>query len=217
MLSLYPVKDEARGGTRLAWGYVLDAAYETDDPGAEDDGPRLADLSPARRRPPEDMTALQWAAWLNNAAPPNVPDAMHPSMDAIVPWSAAKEYMATILSGLPFPIDPSVRLLTTVSMIPLGLGARRLPLFGWTDEELAVMFCVHPYVHASESEKVLSKLRLANDLAFEMGGKRYLNGWLPFEEAHWRSQLGASLATLRALKEKHDPQRILNPGFCPLL
>jgi cytokinin dehydrogenase len=142
---------------------------------------------------------------------------MHPSFDAILPWSEAEEYIATMLSGLPFPIAPSIRLQTTVSMIRLGRGALRPPLFGMPDENPAVMFCIHPYVHPAESEKVCSKLRLANDPAFEVGGKRYLNGFLPFDDSHWRRQLGDELPALISLEDEYDPQRILTPSFCPLL
>ncbi|HYR68632.1 MAG TPA: hypothetical protein VER77_02015, partial [Candidatus Dormibacteraeota bacterium] len=59
-------------------------------------------------------------------------------------------------------------------------------------------------------------LENASRLSVAMGGKRYLSGYVEFDEAEWRAHFSAEWEFLRGAKQKYDPDGILNPGFVPL-
>ena len=46
-----------------------------------------------------------------------------------------------------------------------------------------------------------------------MGGKRYLSGYINFDEETWRDHFGDRWGDLVAAKKKYDPENLLNPGF----
>ena len=215
MITLYRTSRDGLREKQVEWGYAVDLLREVDAPGESDDSGVLAGLGFSRCIQLENMTATQFARWLNNARPQTLPATIHPSMDVILPWSAAREYISTILEGVPFQISPPCSLMTTVSVIPLARSALTRPMLRLPSEDFLLGFSIHPYVSLQESNLVLAKLRMANDLAFEVGGKRYLVGWLPFEADHWRRQFDTYWPTVVDMKSRYDSRRILNPGFCP--
>ena len=50
-----------------------------------------------------------------------------------------------------------------------------------------------------------------------MGGKRYLSGYVEFDEEDWRAHFGPEWEFFQTAKRRYDPDGILNPGFVPLV
>ena len=49
-----------------------------------------------------------------------------------------------------------------------------------------------------------------------MGGKRYLSGYIDFDEEQWKAHYGDEWEPFCDAKRLYDPDGILNPGFVPL-
>lgn len=144
---------------------------------------------------------------------PGSADFAYPWTDVILPWSQAKHYIETILEGLPLPISAPY-IFRTARIIRFAPKHRlRMPLFRVPDEEEVLGFGIYPLVPKQDLPMVLRRLRLLNDLALKMGGKRYLIGWLPFGQPEWRQHFGEYWPKVNELKRKYDPKGILNPGF----
>ena len=59
----------------------------------------------------------------------------------------------------------------------------------------------------------LALLRTASDLCTQIGGKRYLSGWLDFDYTRWKQHYGDTWEKVLQWKTFYDPSGILNPGF----
>jgi hypothetical protein len=59
-------------------------------------------------------------------------------------------------------------------------------------------------------------LDMASRLSIAMGGKRYLSGFVDFDDAAWREHFGPAWDPFVAAKRRWDPDAVLNPGFVPL-
>ncbi len=71
----------------------------------------------------------------------------------------------------------------------------------------------HRQIIAEAKHTFLPRLNMASQASIMMGGKRYLSGWIAFDQAQWRAHYGEQWANVVALKRKFDPARVLNPGF----
>ena len=56
-------------------------------------------------------------------------------------------------------------------------------------------------------------LNKASDLSMQVGGKRYLSGWVEFDQARWRNHYGELWPKVQGWKKFYDPNGVLNPGF----
>jgi cytokinin dehydrogenase len=72
---------------------------------------------------------------------------------------------------------------------------------------------MYPTVAKTQVQPVLEQLKLITDLAFKMGGKRYLASWAELDLPQWRLQFGDYWSKVNELKQKYDPKGVLNPGF----
>ena len=62
-------------------------------------------------------------------------------------------------------------------------------------------------------DEPLVHLNMASQGAMMMGGKRYLSGWIKFDQNQWKVHYGEMWPKVVELKKKFDPQGVLNPGF----
>ena len=63
--------------------------------------------------------------------------------------------------------------------------------------------------------EALAHLNQASALSMQLGGKRYLSGWVAFDEEMWQAHYGDMWPTVCKLKQSLDPMGLLNPGFIP--
>ncbi len=133
----------------------------------------------------------------------------HPWMECILPWQTTALYLTQVLQNLP----PQAIVGGHVLLWPARGDATSVPLFMRPGGDFVMGFGILPAVPRHLAEEALPRLKLASQGAMMMGGKRYLSGWIPFDQAQWKAHYGPMWATVVALKRKFDPQGILNPGF----
>lgn len=56
-------------------------------------------------------------------------------------------------------------------------------------------------------------LKRASELAIQVGGKRYLSGWVEFDHSRWKEHFGDKWDQVLQWKRFFDPNAVLNPGF----
>lgn len=134
----------------------------------------------------------------------------HPWIDILLPASAAKKYIDSTLETLPSFMD-----FRNTPIGSFGILARntKMPMFPIPSEELIIGFGMYPSIPKSQTKPVLEQLNTLTDLAFQMGGKRYMASWTEFDLPQWRLQFGEGWFEVNEMKKKYDPQGILNPGF----
>ena len=89
-------------------------------------------------------------------------------------------------------------------------------LFMRPEGENLIGFGILPAVPHRYWPQVRPLLENASLLSVAMGGKRYLSGYVDFDEEQWRMHYGERWEYFRAQKQKYDPDGLLNPGFVPL-
>jgi FAD/FMN-containing dehydrogenase len=134
----------------------------------------------------------------------------NPWIDVLLPGSVAKEYIETALKRIPAFID-----FRTTPVGSFGMVSRNtnMPMFPLPEEELIIGFGMYPTMPKSQLQPVLEQLNLLTNLAFQMGGKRYMASWAEFDLPQWRLQFGDYWTKVNEMKRKYDPKGILNPGF----
>ena len=134
---------------------------------------------------------------------------LHPWMEVVLPWSAAPDFLETVLPDL----SPGVNVGGHVLLWPARRSVSEVPLFMHPDEEYLVGFGILPAVPPKMWEQARPRLDAASQLSVAMGGKRYLSGYIQFTPEEWRQHFGDRWESFAALKKTYDPEGRLNPGF----
>jgi cytokinin dehydrogenase len=137
---------------------------------------------------------------------------VHPWMETVLPWETAPDLLEAILPDLP----PSILVGGHVLLWPAKGTASRSRLFMRPPGENLMGFGILPAIPAKFWPEAKPMLENASRLSIAMGGKRYLSGYVDFDEAEWRAHFGEEWEFLRGAKLRYDPDGILNPGFVPL-
>ena len=74
-------------------------------------------------------------------------------------------------------------------------------------------FGLLPAVPQRYLAEVLPRVKMASQAAIMFGGKRYISGWLDFDQAAWKAHYGDQWPKLIKAKRKFDPLGILGSGF----
>jgi len=135
----------------------------------------------------------------------------HPWMETILPWDQAQPFISQVLTNFPPPALGGGHIL----LWPCRGRISDTPLFRTPDSEFVVGFGILPGVPPDLLPQALPRLGLASDMATAFGGKRYLSGYLGFNRARWEAHFGDRWAWLLAMKQRFDPDGILNPGLLP--
>ncbi len=137
---------------------------------------------------------------------------VHPWMETVLPWEAAPDLLEAILPDLP----PSILVGGHVLLWPAKGSTSRSRLFMRPSGENLMGFGILPAVPPRFWPEARPMLENASRLSTAMGGKRYLSGYVDFNEEEWRAHFGAEWEFFAGAKRKYDPDGILNPGFVPL-
>ncbi len=136
-------------------------------------------------------------------------DYAHPWMECVLPWQTTPIYITQVLQNLP----PQAIVGGHILLWPGRGNASSVPLFMRPTGEFVMGFGILPAVPLRLVDEALPRLNMASQASSMMGGKRYLSGWIAFDQAQWKAHYGELWPTVVGLKKMFDPQRILNPGF----
>lgn len=135
---------------------------------------------------------------------------MHPWMETILPWDAAKPYIDQVMVNFPpqalggghILLWPSKGTTSNTPMFQVPPGQKHVIGFG-----------ILPGIPPQFIEEAKPKLNLASDLSMAMGAKRYLSGFIEFDHERWKTHYGDLWPQVVAWKKEFDPKRLLNSGF----
>lgn len=133
----------------------------------------------------------------------------HPWMEVVLPWNSAAPYIEGVLKSFP----PHFLVGGHVLLWPCRGTTSDAPLFKRPGGDFVMGFGILPAVPKPWLPMVLNLLNRASDLSMQVGGKRYLSGWIEFDQARWKTHFGDTWEKLLAWKRFYDPKGILNPGF----
>lgn len=198
------------------WFYPFHPTVEYDEGAPPDDAALLEGLAPYDNLYTDDMPTVDFLERL-------VPvfelwklggtwEHVHPWMEVVLPWETAADYVEQVLPDLP----PGLLAGGHVLLWPARGSTSRSRLFMRPDGEELIGFGILPAVPPRLWPRVRPLLDDASRLAVMMGGKRYLSGWIDFDEAQWREHFGPQWEPFRRAKATWDPDGLLNPGFVPL-
>ena len=137
---------------------------------------------------------------------------VHPWMETVLPWDRAPDIMEAILPDLP----PSILVGGHVLLWPAKGKTSRSRLFKRPPGENLMGFGILPAVPPRFWSEAKPMLENASRLSVAMGGKRYLSGYVEFDDSDWREHYGPEWDFFVKSKRTYDPDGILNPGFIPL-
>ncbi|MEJ2081922.1 MAG: FAD-binding protein [Acidobacteriota bacterium] len=133
----------------------------------------------------------------------------HPWMEALLPWDGVVDYLEGVVKSLPPSLLGDGQLL----LWPCRGTVSETPMLARPDGEFIMGFGIQPVIPRRELEMVLTLLRKASDLVIQVGGRRYLSGWVEFDHARWKSHFGSHWPRVLEWKRFFDPNGILNPDF----
>ncbi len=133
----------------------------------------------------------------------------HPWMELVLPWDRAAAYIQGVLKSFP----PNLLVGGHVLLWPCRGTVSKAPLFMHPGGDLVMGFGILPAVPKQFVPMALPLLNRASDLGMQVGGKRYLSGWVEFDQERWKQHFGPMWSQVRQWKSFYDPAGILNPGF----
>ena len=147
------------------------------------------------------------------------PRTIFPLTESYVPWGKAARGIPAILSALP----PALVAASNIMVRPLGrlgAGAQRhqpgsAPLLMVPEDTPIVGFGLIPDMRPWPGAFAMPIIEAAGRKMTELGGKRYLTGWVQYSDAEWRSHYGALWHVFNEWKEKFDPNHVLGSGLVP--
>ena len=215
----YPDTDWADGSD---WCFPLHVSMERAARGGETD---LGGLRYDRRFEPlvETEDAFANRQEIGPTEAQQRPRIICPVTEAYIPWREAAAGIPAILSTLPLPLVA----VTNIMVRALGrLGAdgerhqpRGAPLLMIPDDVPIVGFGLIPYLTPWPGALAMPTVEAAGEKMTELGGKRYLTGWIRHGGAewrnHWRRHYGARWRVFNEWKDGFDPNHVLGSGLIP--
>lgn len=192
----------------IEWFYRMQITLEVDSLNGINEEKLLSSLHFYRHVYTENLTFEEFVQPVIQI--PHLPGMANPWIDVLLPASTAKEYIETVLEQVPGFIDFRT---TPIGSFGLVSHNTNMPMFALPEEELVIGFGMYPTVPKAQVQPILEQLNLFTNLAYQMGGKRYVASWAELDLAQWRLQFGDYWLQVNELKQKYDPQGILNPGF----
>ncbi len=197
------------------WFYPVHLTVEFDPAHPPDDAALLRGLNPFERLYTDDVPTVDFFErmipvfdlWKRGGTWKHV----HAWVESILPWERAADVIESVLPDLP----PSILVGGHVLLWPAKGKSSESRFFMRPPGENLLGFGVLPAIPPrfwAEARPMLDNLGRLTEV---MGGKRYLSGYIDWDEAGWREHFGDQWEPYCALKRKYDPGAILNPGFVP--
>jgi FAD/FMN-containing dehydrogenase len=209
------------GGTTLLYVLTVQVLFDPSDP--PDNDHLLRDLSlPPVAAVTVDEPYLVWAQFLDNLIAVqqltmNWSKLIKPWFDVWLPDDSVEEYVGDLVRTLtPEDIGPGGFFI----LIPQRRSAMNQPYFrlpnrghsDWIYLVDVLTASLTPLPDASFTARMLDRNRRWFDAARAVGGTRYPIGSIPFTEADWIEQYGATWRAFTSAKRTYDPDKILTPG-----
>jgi cytokinin dehydrogenase len=198
------------------WFFPFHPTVEFDPSSPPDDRALLEGLDPYEHLYTDDLPTLDFFErlepvfdlWKRGGTWGHV----HAWMETVLPWERVPDLLEAILPDLP----PSILVGGHVLLWPAKGSTSRSRLFMRPPGEDLMGFGILPAIPAPYWPEAKPMLENASRLSVAMGGKRYLSGYVEFDDEDWRSHFGPEWGAFQAAKRRYDPDGILNPGFVPL-
>lgn len=197
----------------IRWFYGLHVSVES-EAGAEPDQSILGDLGFRELLHIEDADTVERATRADGRFKMMVAtgawEQAHPWLECMLPYAAAVEILPRLISRMPLFLGDGHRILL-IADVPrpkLLIHPAGAPVVGFT--------VLPAGIAPGQLEPALRVLRAIHDEIVDVGGKRYLSGWL-FEpdEGAWRRHYGDSHQLWRQTKSGLDPSGILGSVLHP--
>ena len=138
-------------------------------------------------------------------------DHTHPWMETVLPYETAADYIDQVLPDLP----PGMLVGGHILLWPAKGTVSNSRLFKRPDGENLIGFGILPAIPHRYWDQVRPLLDNASRLSCALGGKRYLSGWIDFDQDEWKEHYGDKWDWFCECKAKWDPDGIMSPGFIP--
>lgn len=126
----------------------------------------------------------------------------HPWVEHVLPLSGVAPFVEAAYEWLQH---------TSLQLLPIRCPGPRLPHFSAPEGELAILASVLVSIAPERLGSALPHLERLSHFGSELGGKRYLSGWLPFEREDWVRHYGTERwARFQRLRERCDPRGVLS-------
>ncbi len=195
------------------WFYPLHATVETEDGAAPDAQEKLRGLKFYKHVHTEDGEIFEFFARLDSLFAiwkrAGFWEYAHPWMECVLPWQTTALYIGQVLQNMP----PQAIAGGHILLWPSRGNVSSAPMFMKPSGDFVMGFGILPSIPQRFVEEALPRLNMASQAATMMGGKRYLSGWIAFNEAQWKAHYGDQWERVVELKKKFDPKGVLNPGF----
>ncbi len=133
----------------------------------------------------------------------------HPWLEVFLPWNKGAAFVLGVLRSFPCNLLDGGQVL----LRPLSGRGATVPLLRLPAEEQVLGFALQPCVPQQSLPMVLPMIAKAAELSAQVGGKRYLTGWLDFDHDGWKSHFGELWPAFLEWKRFYDPKHLLNPGL----
>jgi cytokinin dehydrogenase len=197
------------------WFFPVHLTVEFDPAHPPDDAALLKGLRPSEHLYTDDLPTIDFLErmtpvfdlWKRGGTWNHI----HAWVETVLPWERAADCVESVLPDLP----PSVLVGGHVLLWPAKGSTSQSRLFMRPPGEHLLGFGVLPAVPPRFWEQARPMMENLGRLTEVMGGKRYLSGYIEWDEERWKAHFGDQWEPFCALKRTYDPDSILNPGFVP--
>ena len=133
----------------------------------------------------------------------------HPNVEGFLPWDRAGGFVSDLLLDL--PVELVQRCL--VVMGPFRGELLDSPMLMRPQGEFILALGLLPELPPADLPSVQPILERVSHAINELGGKRYLSGWIDYRHEQWKAHYGENWQRVLNWKRSFDPHGILNPGF----
>ena len=107
----------------------------------------------------------------------------------------------------------AARARTSGAVLGIAAHPNRAPLLQPKSQGPLILLGLSPEAPTTQLPAALAYLRRHNERGAAVGGKRYMSGFMEsWSTREWSSHFGESWPRFQALKERFDPQGLLNNG-----